>query len=356
MSLKIKILQAGNGDSIAINYLGDDNCFHNIIIDGGNVKSYENGLKKEVLSIIERDEVIDLLIITHIDLDHIKGVIKLLGDMKRGIIKNVVKKLWFNTCKIIDDTDYNLDDYSTEVSLRDDLSLVKYLETVDFWDNNITSKQVHYFSGAQIRIITPDKNTLSEVRQKFENEIPKTSTYPISGDRINDYNITFEDLLKKNEYDKNLDRDDKNRVSISCEFIYKKKKILLLGDIPPKEIIQSFESLPKGCKLKYDYVKLSHHGSIRSISKDFLKKIVCRNFIISTDCIRKVPNKSTITQILTQGNRCENEIFNFYFNYPVNQYENLGLVLKNKDKRENCFKCFYPIQNENYNEIVIIED
>ena len=63
--MDIKFLKAGQGDSILISHNS-----HNILIDGGNDSYF---LLKEIDAIKERKEVLDFVIITHHDDDHIKG-------------------------------------------------------------------------------------------------------------------------------------------------------------------------------------------------------------------------------------------------------------------------------------------
>ena len=73
--MRIEILQAGTGDSIWISHNKK-----NVVIDGG----------KSTIAIRTRydkiplDEIIDLLVVTHIDSDHIAGIIALVKHMKEN--------------------------------------------------------------------------------------------------------------------------------------------------------------------------------------------------------------------------------------------------------------------------------
>ena len=83
MECTIKALNVGCGDAIVIRYYGNDEKYHNIIIDGGYMKKYEDTLQPEIEAIRNRkDECIDLWCITHVDLDHLGGVIKFIRDKK----------------------------------------------------------------------------------------------------------------------------------------------------------------------------------------------------------------------------------------------------------------------------------
>ena len=80
--MKIQFLHANNGDCIWINVKDDDNHILNILIDGGTKETYaelDRGrneiVKGELFHLIEsirsKNQKIDLLILTHIDNDHI---------------------------------------------------------------------------------------------------------------------------------------------------------------------------------------------------------------------------------------------------------------------------------------------
>ena len=69
----IEILQAGTGDSIWISHNKK-----NVVIDGGKSTSAINAR----YHLLPPDENIDLLVVTHIDSDHIAGVITLVEQMK----------------------------------------------------------------------------------------------------------------------------------------------------------------------------------------------------------------------------------------------------------------------------------
>lgn len=93
--MTIKILKAGQGDSILISFGTEIGKRKHILVDGGNNKDdYESHIKHEVLEIQNAHEKINLLIITHTDQDHVKGIFYLLTDP--DIDKSIIEKIWFN--------------------------------------------------------------------------------------------------------------------------------------------------------------------------------------------------------------------------------------------------------------------
>lgn len=76
--LKIKLLPAGYGDCILISIDSVENV--NILIDGGLSETYDKYLKKEVAHILALNQKLNLVISTHMDNDHISGLVKLLNS------------------------------------------------------------------------------------------------------------------------------------------------------------------------------------------------------------------------------------------------------------------------------------
>ena len=70
--MRIKMLPALNGDCILVEY----SPAHFILIDGGYVDTYQNYLLPKLKEIAARGGSLDLLVVTHIDSDHVSGIIK----------------------------------------------------------------------------------------------------------------------------------------------------------------------------------------------------------------------------------------------------------------------------------------
>ena len=78
MIFKIDFLPAKYGDSIWIEY-GDKEKLYHILIDGGTAGT-KVLLKERILNLPAARRHIDLIVVTHIDRDHIEGILGLLND------------------------------------------------------------------------------------------------------------------------------------------------------------------------------------------------------------------------------------------------------------------------------------
>lgn len=74
--MRIELLPALNGDSILVEYTTD----HFILIDGGYVDTYQKYLLPRLKEIAAGGGIIDLIVVSHIDGDHISGIIKFLEE------------------------------------------------------------------------------------------------------------------------------------------------------------------------------------------------------------------------------------------------------------------------------------
>ena len=89
--LKIKLIPAEHGDSILLS-IDDRNKNFNILVDGGLTRTYQNHLKTMIQDIQNNGDKIDLIVCTHMDTDHISGLIPIVYNADEGFIKNI----WYN--------------------------------------------------------------------------------------------------------------------------------------------------------------------------------------------------------------------------------------------------------------------
>jgi len=97
-SLSIEMLPADYGDAILVSY-GDETERHHLMVDGGLVKSYREGWKGRLRELGEADAALDLLVVTHIDADHINGVRAFVEANQKGRTLPAllpIREVWFN--------------------------------------------------------------------------------------------------------------------------------------------------------------------------------------------------------------------------------------------------------------------
>src|SRR5918996_17080 len=90
----LEMLPAGHGDALWIEY-GDRDRPHRILIDGGTGPTYDV-LRARVAALTPEERKFELMVVTHIDADHIEGMIRLVQDERLAM---QIGDLWFNGWK-----------------------------------------------------------------------------------------------------------------------------------------------------------------------------------------------------------------------------------------------------------------
>jgi hypothetical protein len=89
--LRIEMLPAAEGDALWIEY-GHPNAPRRILVDGGPARTY-HALRSRILALPPASRHFELVVATHIDTDHIDGIIRLLRDESLGV---TIGDIWFN--------------------------------------------------------------------------------------------------------------------------------------------------------------------------------------------------------------------------------------------------------------------
>jgi beta-lactamase superfamily II metal-dependent hydrolase len=385
LELITKILKAGNGDAILISFKDDHQMkFQNILVDGGGKLAYQENLKVELIDLIKLGECIDLLIVTHIDQDHIGGIIKLFEDLKSNNLyyenkkgnKNYlkIKKIWFNSNSLLYNKNFWLSEGSKKISKKQGAKLQLDLENKegfvnefvarpDLYDND---KGIIYVGKSKITVLAPTQSYLIAYNQRingeWENAINQIVNRDINGTKISlqqrvDNKKSMQKLIKlaENQKDNELENNDtspENLSSIALLFEYNNKSLLLLGDSPHEIVSKSLRDLGFTEKkpTKVDYVKLSHHAGAKNTSFELLSLIDCKNYIISSDGQNNdLPNKLTLAKIIS----AKVDGVNFLFNYPASNYNFSFYDTVKEENEQNIYK-FTTIFN-NYKTGFIID-
>lgn len=292
--MNIEFLQAGIGDSVWITHNKS-----NIVIDGGKRAS----AIKERYKQVPKDENLDLLIVTHVDSDHIAGIIALVDKMRQQGELNRLKQVWFNFPKKEESDEYSVAEGNY---LSTGLCKVEGL----CWCNNTSDLIGHdvVIGDIHLHVLAPDHNVSEEYNPKAPEELGAESA---------DWDVELKTLIE-NADDDDLDTGGPNSQSIVIVVECEGKRVLLPGDCTPNELLVALKAYNSvnGAPLKLDLMKLPHHGSVRNITKDIMSEVACSNFVISTNVNKKYlfPNKESIAKLISYRN-CAEETINIHFNY-----------------------------------------
>lgn len=258
---------AGKGDCLRIRYDGISGDFHNVIIDSG-VTHFGAKFASICREIEKNRECIDVMIISHVDTDHLGG---LLYNLRTGV-NLPIREVWMNHGKCIDG--------NVLLSVRQNDELFTRLCKQGIAVKPATKGCNYELDGAIFRVLWPDEDALYEVASsKREN---------ILFGRKSDYGCSFSELMDMPI--KGRDKSINNRASVIMEMEYQGAKLLFTGDAWGDDILRVAEE-------RYNLIKIPHHGSVKNLSENWGSQVKCCEYMICTDGVMH-PDKQTIAKLL----------------------------------------------------------
>ncbi len=343
--LRLYALPAHNGDCLLLEFLGDDGQLHYIWVDGGLVRSYQEFGKAVAEQLIQQKAKIDLMVVTHVDQDHIGGILALCNDP--AIPPDWIQQFWFNSGELLSAwlgeepgsqrgiSLAELDEQASR-SIGQGIRLEDYLRQHANWHKQpIKRYSTLSVSGAEISVLTPSVSALQRLHHNWQKETSQERSLD-----PNDYSLSLEALSRRPE---RADASVANASSISFVFEYRDKRILMLGDAWASDVVEALRALGYTAEdpLRLDALKLSHHASRASISSELLDLIDCDTFIVSTDGSRhQLPHKETFARILLHHNRDTSREVRLVFNH---NNSTLGKIFQDEEMFRHHFRCEYPL-------------
>lgn len=339
---ELNILPAYNGDSILIKTYDKNNGEFIILVDGGTPSTFEYSLKTNLKTL----KLIDLLVLTHIDYDHIGGLINF---FKNTIIEKIeIGEIWYNQ----PDIHYyepKPDKAFISVPQAEDWKMLIKQKKPDVIIKEITTKnRIIDTKGLEFIILSPTleiKNKLYEVWLKEKNKTKKKDLKALISTSTASYSKSLQELNKiAFKPKKSINNDIYNSSSIAFLLKCPDLSILLLADSRAEVISDNLRALGHNetNPLEVDIVKVSHHGSLNNTSHELLSLIKSKNYIISTNggtSKHKHPSRETIARIVHNTNRKDASSLNIYTNYGIGTLkEKVGEFITQNDLEKGNWK------------------
>jgi beta-lactamase superfamily II metal-dependent hydrolase len=327
---KIEMLPAEHGDCLWIEY-GDKNTPRKILIDGGTIATYSL-LSERILKLPVNERCFELLIITHVDADHIEGIVKLLQNTSLQV---VFKDVWFNGWKHLSDLLSPVDgEYLSGLLENGNYNWnMAFNEEAVVTSDSKPLPNITLTDGLQIVLLSPDEKLLERLKDDWKQVVEDANLLPgdadmalkklklqkrFNGDTLlGEQKIDVEALATKRF---SADRARANGSSIAVLLKYAGKTCLLAGDAFSSTIANSLKRLPEyqtsDKKIKLDAFKLPHHGSEANISAELLQLIDCSKYLFSTNGKHfKHPSRTAVARVIKYGGRDITLCFNYQTDY-----------------------------------------
>ena len=356
--IKLHVLQAEYGDCFILESKSGKESV-NILIDGGPYQTFEKRLKP-TLQKIPSNGKLDLMVLSHVDNDHIIGLLDLLAEIKnqreRGKKELVeVKKIWHNSFNDL------LELYAEPNKLLNNIFSAKSM--AESPNNGKSLVMKGFQQGADLtRLakilkipINPGFDKIIVVNEKIRTLSLKSVSIQLlgpTGRNVNNLQKEWKKWLEKKMTQETVigllelvDKSVPNLASITFLAEIENKKILFTGDSIGDDVVEVLSRnsmLDRKGKFYVDVLKVPHHGSDRNTSPEFFETVNARYYIISANGRDNNPSISTLKWILESGKTSRKTkkiiLTNMTPNakkvlqeYDKNKYDYESIVLENKN-------------------------
>jgi beta-lactamase superfamily II metal-dependent hydrolase len=315
--LKLHAVQADYGDCLLLEY-GTESARRYTLIDGGPRDIYTNHLKPVLEAIRSAGGALDAMILSHVDEDHVLGLLDLLTDLQweraRGAPETIaIGELWHNSFSqtLGEEVETRFGRLLTTAgSLRGSMALSDKASRSIAQGDQLAEKaellgiphntrftpaglacpdeapEAIPFGNLQLRILGPTEKNLERLKkdwlkwlQKQEKRLPAAP--PAKAERVA----------------RAVDSTVPNLSSIMCLATADDKTILLTGDGRHDHLVAGLRRaglLDSQGNLHVDVLKLPHHGSSRNVAPAFFRKITADRYVISADGTNDNPDLATL--------------------------------------------------------------
>lgn len=322
--LQITSLPAREGDALWIKW-GDEASPFQMIIDMGT-EAIGKKIRSSLEQLPEDQRKLELLVISHIDRDHIGGVLTCLAeaDPLPGL---EIEDVWFNGFTHLSGGSVapapgNLESMGAAQGER----LSQWLRTQN-WNKAFAGSAVvregqpstiSLADDLKVTILGPTPERLAELEPTWVEEVHKAiERGSLDNDEVSPGleafgtddppELEFDDSLELLAVSHNKrDPSEANGSSIALLLEYQGRKLLLSGDAFAEDIAEAIAEISPDEKLALDVFKLPHHGSRNNVHKEIIENVDCERWLISTDGNRfKHPDAEAIARIITHSNQPE---------------------------------------------------
>jgi beta-lactamase superfamily II metal-dependent hydrolase len=305
---RIDMLPGREGDCLWLEY-GDAARPNRILIDGGRKLAWKT-LKTRFAALPADQRKFELLMLSHVDADHIEGLLELVSEPDLPVS---FKDVWFNGHRHLE---------------REESFGPKQGEaftagiTAKRWDWNAAfgGKSVvipdggelpvkTLADGLRLTLLSPTWEKLEKLEPVWKRELKKAG---LLGAEQPDVDAPEEEsfgALDARDVEKAAaspfepDRSEANGSSICVLAEFDGRKAVLTGDGHAELLAASLAKLRRGGqRLALDAYKLSHHGSHGTHSVEVMNEIRAKRFLVSTNGSRhKHPHIESIARTVKYG-------------------------------------------------------
>lgn len=351
MIFSLDVRRARKGDCLIVHYGSKDDPGL-ALIDGGPGQVYKPHLKPRLTQIrkargLGNDESIsvDLLMVSHIDDDHINGILELTNELvvakdAKKPLPLKVRSFWHNTFDDI--IGNNPKELKGAVTAQFGAAALSGEPDTEGLEPAAAMVLASVEQGFRLR---DDARKLKfRINPEFDGKLVMATKDDESVDMGKGLNLTVagpmkaellalqkdhDAWLKKHKDDKKTkaalasftDTSVPNLSSIVMLAEVDKKRMLLTGDARGDKILRGLELvglLKPGGTMHVDILKMPHHGSDRNIDPIFFRRITADHYVFSGNGEHGNPERETLQMLLDESGDAE---FTIHLTYPIEEID-----------------------------------
>jgi hypothetical protein len=307
--IRIEALPAQEGDCLWVEWAHSGHT-RRMLIDGGRAgrgDTLPEGLAARFRRQPPAERAFDLVICTHLDADHIGGLIPLFRNPPEGFTAHDV---WFNGDRQLlgDVLSFDQADSLSRLLRNRPWNRCFQGDAIAVPDSG-ELPQID-LPGLRLTLLSPLRKTLERLSHVWTREVAKTERQRLASDtqtppdvlRGSDAGVAWEDLAT-NPY--TPDPSLPNRSSIAFLAEHQDGSRVLFGADARAETLQDglrrLDGTPWGQPYRVDLCKVPHHGSSRNLSPELLARLDCRHWLFSTNGARfGHPDRRAVARIAGQ--------------------------------------------------------
>jgi hypothetical protein len=329
MLFTLEALNGQQGDALLLHY-ADSGAPRLVMVDGGPANTFLNAVKPR-LDALRATRAgagplpIRLLMVSHIDDDHIHGVLDFTGHLldKRASGEQPpyeVTTLWHNSfddvigaagtasvAEVASAAGASLDDFLAGLRVREENAAVvqsvgqgrRLRDDAKQLALNVNSPfgalvsgpgtrpPVTLPGGLKLTVLGPSQARLDALQRKWDAELKKAKKKGASPAEV-------QDIVAKI-----ADNAVENLSSLIVLAEMGSKRILLTGDARGDSVVEGLKAagLLKDGRFEVDVLKVPHHGSKRNINDDFFRTVVAKHYVISANGANGNPDVDTLRSL-----------------------------------------------------------
>jgi len=349
---RIEMLPAREGDCLIVTY-GQSEGPKRILIDGGRKATYAD-LKVHLANLPEDQRRFELLIISHVDRDHIEGILELFEDPDSPV---TFKEVWFNAYHHLNDGDF--EDFSAVQGESLTAELVQRVQAQTCqWNASFgpayqkavalphddTLLDIDMGDGMILTLLSPSREKMKELIPRWEAECKAAEMVAGEGaqdpppEGFEDFAAIDIDALAEEPFGQDSSKPNGSSIAVLAQ--YNGKSALFSGDAHADLLETSINQLRDGeNQFEIDVFKLPHHGSRVNLSKSLLQGIRCRNYLVSTNgSYFNHPDPVAMSRLLKYGGPDKR----IWFNYSSDEAKIWNVT---SWKQDYDYKLHYPADN-----------